>query len=347
MDWPIDMPFPVFYKKWQVHKAKLLGVHQLLGSKGTNLNWDTVRKLFKEAQQSPGWTKCFMENTKDQNSAALVLEYFMINEDCRTFILSRDLIEALKKTQASNVPEDLIKIPFDLIYIDISASPVKLNAPNRVGDSVRGIVVPSYRQETLKKLFNIQGNVVSGILAEHAPGETDGPGGPVCNWNCEGMWWRSENGIFQKAWDGGNIASSLAHRPDLQEIWNLWINALLYINSVNADIREESLLTEKTAKIKGKKGKARRRIKQLIKDSGKVFRVGHCIHLPQISNEQAKAPKGGKVSVRFMVRGHWHTFWTGSNRFGTKKQILKWVAPYWKGPETADVVHGTYIVKSK
>jgi hypothetical protein len=171
------------------------------------------------------------------------------------------------------------------------------------------------------------------------------------------MVWNSVNGIYEEPADSGQRMAMMVEDPlepgtghieSLDEtessLWLVWINALLYINSVSADIREEWLISEKAAKIKGKKGKARRIVKQRIKDGGKVFRVGHYIHIPQVGDSEKKPHQGGKVSVRFLVRGHWHKFWVGSNRFGNRKQVIKWLAPYWKGPETADVVHGTYVV---
>lgn len=344
MDWPVDMPFPVFYKKWQVYTARLSGLEPILRSKGMDLNWDNLRALNKQSQQDPRWPQAFLNSVGGQNEAAVMLEQYMLSEDCRTFLLSKNLIDALKKTKVSDVPADLIKIPFGLIYIDISSSPIKLNAPDHVSESVRGIFVPSYDQKSVEKVYPGAGQVVSGLLAEYAPGDTDGPGGPICNWNCESLSWRAENGVFQASWDGGGVTSALEDRPDLQEVWGLWINALLYINSVNADVREEWLYRDVAAKMKGTKGKRKRDRRRYVESGGKVFRVGHYIHIPQTSEGERKAHQGGKVGVRFMVRGHWHTYWVGSNRFGNREQKLKWLAPYWKGPEAADVVHGTYMV---
>jgi len=345
MDWPKDMPFPVFYKKWQVYKAGLLGLEPILKRAGLNLDWDGLRKINEISQKDPRWAQAFIDSASGQNSSAVLIEQYMLAMDCRTFVLSKDLIDALKKTKVSDIPEDLVKVPFDLIYLDISSNPVKINSPNNVSKSARGIFVPSYDGAALRKIYPQAGDVVSGIIAEHAPGETDGPGGPVCNWDCESFSWRAENGVFQTSWDGGGVASALKNRSDLQEVWNLWINALLYINSVNADIREEWLYKDTAARMKGKKGKSRRDMKRRLHAGGKVFRVGHYIHIPQVSDGNRGSHQGGRVSVRFLVRGHWHTYWTGSNRLGNKKHVLKWLTPYWKGPETADVVHGTYVVK--
>jgi hypothetical protein len=50
-----------------------------------------------------------------------------------------------------------------------------------------------------------------------------------------------------------------------------------------------------------------------------------------------RAPSGGRLMHRFMVRGHWRrpaTSW--------KVQRPRWVRPCWKGPDIATVIERAY-----
>jgi hypothetical protein len=57
--------------------------------------------------------------------------------------------------------------------------------------------------------------------------------------------------------------------------------------------------------------------------------------------ELARAPDGGELFARFMVRGHWRRpakNWTD--------QRLRWIEPYWKGPDMAAVIEKAYRLKA-
>ncbi|MEW6745960.1 MAG: hypothetical protein AB1486_24740 [Planctomycetota bacterium] len=56
--------------------------------------------------------------------------------------------------------------------------------------------------------------------------------------------------------------------------------------------------------------------------------------------ELARAPGGRKMFARFMVRGHWRRAaanWTD--------QRLRWIEPYWKGPDLAAVIEKAYRLR--
>ena len=53
-----------------------------------------------------------------------------------------------------------------------------------------------------------------------------------------------------------------------------------------------------------------------------------------------RAPNGGALFARFMVRGHWRRpakNWT--------EQRLRWIEPYWKGPDMATVIEKAYRLR--
>ena len=51
---------------------------------------------------------------------------------------------------------------------------------------------------------------------------------------------------------------------------------------------------------------------------------------------------GGKLQVRFMVRGHWRQQPHGP---GGRERKLLWIRPHYKGPDLAAVINKPYLVK--
>ena len=73
-----------------------------------------------------------------------------------------------------------------------------------------------------------------------------------------------------------------------------------------------------------------------------VFLLPGKIPISQIKRlrELEQTPAGQKLLVRFMVRGHWrrpNPSWTD--------QHVRWIEPYWKGPEMATIIEREYSMK--
>jgi hypothetical protein len=84
------------------------------------------------------------------------------------------------------------------------------------------------------------------------------------------------------------------------------------------------------------KGRKRRAVNLRDTCSGEdVFYLPGKIPIQRVRELQQarKANGGGELFSRFMVRGHWRrpaVTW--------KEQRLRWIEPYWKGPEMAAVI---------
>ena len=356
MDWPIDMPFPIFYKQGHMQHARSNGVEEVLKRKGLPFTWETVSGLRNEFSRiHDPWKN--LDPMKD-SPQALAVDDALARNECRTFILSPELIAALAQTTGKNVPGDLVRVPFNVIYIDLSKSKLTIwHALSECDEIVRGILVISRDDAAHKRVCHVTGYdpavTTIGYILSYDPNDDDWDGS---TWGCSAMVWGSIDGVYNMPNKKDNTMA-VSENPLVPqdgefrvmganeiELWAIWINALLYINSVNADVKEGWLHQDMATKMRGVKGKRKRDMRRHMQSGGKVFRVGHTIHLPQMSDGEKSASLGGKIGVRFQVRGHWHLYWTGSNRFGTRVQKLKWLAPYWKGPEMAEVVHGTYVV---
>jgi hypothetical protein len=53
-----------------------------------------------------------------------------------------------------------------------------------------------------------------------------------------------------------------------------------------------------------------------------------------------RAPDGKSTFARFMVRGHWRR-----PAASWKEQRPRWIEPYWKGPDLAQVIEKAYRLK--
>lgn len=132
---------------------------------------------------------------------------------------------------------------------------------------------------------------------------------------------------------------------------------LIYISSVNADVK----IKYGSKKISISDRKIRRNIGKLP-SSLPSYIVGGAIKIKPIG-ESKIYNKGGGVKHRYkhMVRGHFHSFWMNRRpdideskivKYGeqwtrqeNKVLVRKFVEPYWKGKDLADIVLKDYIVE--
>jgi hypothetical protein len=76
--------------------------------------------------------------------------------------------------------------------------------------------------------------------------------------------------------------------------------------------------------------------------SDAVYYLPGEISISQVKRLQQleRAPGGGKLMHRFMVRGHWRR---APRSWGDQRP--RWVKPYWKGPEIAAIIERAYRMK--
>jgi len=140
--------------------------------------------------------------------------------------------------------------------------------------------------------------------------------------------------------------------PQGQSILSLAINTLVYINSTS--VRREEMFPPEyylaLQKLPGAKGKKKKRAEELVarfKSRGWI-RIGFNPP-PAPANEATR----GKISTRFQVRGHFNSYWMNKapegarivREKGGKQLVVKWLQPFWKGPEFAQQVERNYKVK--
>jgi hypothetical protein len=123
----------------------------------------------------------------------------------------------------------------------------------------------------------------------------------------------------------------------------LVLNALLYVNSVNADVRwgksERDLLQEAWVKHPAKTAaKFARRATALVQARrDRRHETGRTIRIPTLPPNDAgeKAHAAWQLQHRVQVRGHWRNQAYGPGRADRR---LRWIEPHWRGPDMAEIV---------
>jgi hypothetical protein len=137
--------------------------------------------------------------------------------------------------------------------------------------------------------------------------------------------------------------------PEMRELVHLAVNAILYSTSANVPwplTRSpiHRLRSESRSRGKAKRARVEHRIDELGRkySSEDVFYLPGRIPISQLRELQQveRHPSGHEMMARFMVRGHWRR----ANP-GWVDQRLRWIEPYWKGPELAAIVEREYKLK--
>jgi hypothetical protein len=84
------------------------------------------------------------------------------------------------------------------------------------------------------------------------------------------------------------------------------------------------------------------RAQAAVFSSDEVYFLPGAIDITSVRRMQEleRAPDGREILKRYRVRGHWRRaqkVWTD--------QRLRWIEPYWKGPDMAAVIERTYRLK--
>ena len=322
--WEKGLPFP---NLWERLGGKKLQRHK---GKSPEEAMRRVEKLFEMAE---------IDFTGREQTEMLV-DNVLINNEYRTFCFSAQLIQALMDTPVDRVPAEMIRLPIPATYLDFSETEILFPFPENTKIVTRGVLLTIVNT----KLF-----IMTLRYAEDFKNDPIAYATNTFNLPSEGDFILPEQLNMQFEADVNIEQDSLEQEINeaTRKSLELTINALLYINSANADLREEWLASSTDAKIKKAKGKSKRDLKKHRQKMGKVTRAGFYLHIPNISDKGSGDATGYKIGVRYLCRGHWNTYWTGPKRL-TQKAVMKWIKPHWKGPETADKIHDKiYVVDSK
>jgi hypothetical protein len=119
----------------------------------------------------------------------------------------------------------------------------------------------------------------------------------------------------------------------LRGLLQVAINAILYATSAGVEPQSRRSPAAARRTGPGRRGEAP------LFSTETVFFLPGAIEISQLRKlqELERVPSGRGLLHRFMVRGHWRRAPTG-----WKDQRMKWIEPYWKGPDLAAIVERTY-----
>jgi len=252
------------------------------------------------------------------------------NNSAKTFILSKELIEAFANTDISfsMAPADF-KYPFDAFLIEGEVPLFKVSTFEGLSQSVDSILY-----------------VTSDLVVKSAGAITVDLDGKVknhCNWD------HSLDAFFPSSGGVGlerlmlymrgeeSIQSSLSVRKpgammqalsseDAQNMVNIFFNTILYVNDPTRNVRETERPGSRKLKINRKECK----------------RCQYTYLTAPAAYKSLYASSGRTLDKRFIVRGHWRNQAYGENRASRRHC---WILPYWKGPQMSEIVSKPYMVQ--
>jgi len=127
--------------------------------------------------------------------------------------------------------------------------------------------------------------------------------------------------------DGEAIAPPTRPLPGLLQVV---LNAILYATSAGV---------QPQVRASPRQSVQRAAAAHPVFSSEEVFFLPGMIQISKLRQMQEleRIPSGRKLLHRFMVRGHWRR--PAKN---WKEQRMRWIEPYWKGPDMAAVIERAY-----
>ena len=119
----------------------------------------------------------------------------------------------------------------------------------------------------------------------------------------------------------------------LRRLLHLIFNAILYATSAEVEPRS------RRSPGRTSEGRSGPKKEPLIFSSENVYFLPGAIEISRVRNfqELERVSDGRSILHRFMVRGHWRRA-----AASWKDQRMRWIEPYWKGPDIAAVIERTY-----
>lgn len=146
-----------------------------------------------------------------------------------------------------------------------------------------------------------------------------------------------------------DLRASLFTSAGLKDLLHVVLNCVLYATSAHLEQNVlQSPARRAQSDLERKGPKKRKKLSRQIDKLAKTYSLEDIFFLPgkiDISQYQRlsglqKFREGRRIHSRFMVRGHWRkaaTHW--------KDQRLRWIEPYWKGPDGAIPLDREYRLK--
>jgi hypothetical protein len=259
----------------------------------------------------------------------------------RVFRVSEGVAGLLRHTNVDNIPCEWVRLPFSSLYLQLPDSPALFTVAgqDRHGHPhhYQGIGIYCVESEA--------GGVRS--LHLHMTGiHLDDPDDDqTMNVELKMQEGLSMEQVFAATAMSGHYLEPWADIAKIREdLWHgvrLAINLLLYVADPSAELSEpiKGSATLKLEKHPKKAEEWKRQMRRIASKEPIIIDVGKSVRPVREFSQELGSPY--ELSVRYVVRGHWRQQPCGP---GGKDRKLAWIAPYWKGPEWAEVMQKDYLV---
>lgn len=255
-----------------------------------------------------------------------------VKDGQKTFILSKELIEAFRHTDISfdMFPSDF-QYPFNNFVIEGEAPffETKTFSDQLTYDDHRWVDTILY--------VNVQTMLDSGSITMDLYGKI----GEKPDWHhsltalfpgTDGgleniMTYMDKDKTIRDAIETRKVGNMMLpiENSDAKGMVNIFFNTILYINDPTRNREETEVTGSRKMKIDGKK----------------AVRSNYIFLKPPKKYKSLYHGSGKTLDKRFIVRGHWRNQACGE---GMKQHKRMWIFPYWKGPEMSEIVSKPYVI---
>lgn len=263
-----------------------------------------------------------------QEITRILVQFNYIQAGKKDFYIYSDLVPMLRDTDLLDIPPKELKFPFEAFSIIFKKG------------TIRGRGAP------MDRIFVScpTGDVLSGFLASD-----NDDGAPIF---LSRLW--EDTTLSEMANAYAEIAPTVKGYSELKrqaarDAMYLLFNLLTYINCENADVERDTSETDKIRKklagFNGSKKKTRKQkvLEQELQKARKrhIYLVGKSVRADKFYDVTA-TDEGRKILKRFRVRGHFR-----NQPYGPERSLVKrrWIKPFWKGPDLAELINSGYVVK--
>ena len=263
-----------------------------------------------------------------QELTRILVQYNYVQAGKKDFYVYSDLVPMLRDTDLLEIPPKELKFPFEAFSIIFKKG------------TIRGRGAP------MDRIFVscADGDILSGFLASD-----NYNGAPIF---LSRLWDDTTLPEMAKAY--AEVAPTVKGYSDLKrqsarDAMYLLFNLLTYINCENADVQRDNSQAEaikkKLAAFNGSKKKTRKQkvLEQELHKARKhhIYLVGKSVRADKFY-DVTPTDEGRKILKRFRVRGHFR-----NQPYGPERSLVKrrWIKPFWKGPDLAELINSGYVVK--
>jgi hypothetical protein len=238
------------------------------------------------------------------------------------FRLTHSLAAAFALTDVSSLSWSDVKLPFPTLQIRLPVPNGFVRLDDKRDGEANSILVHTLRAPTDPTSEN---GVLSWSEIIDARQRLLEEG--IDTHNITVNWQKGTYGLLRihRAYDFAQMWREMAERPWRQAALRIVMNLCLYLASLGS----KDSWPQKN-KLRGFRSAKKKHAEVTVWELGKEIKLG--AEVLDAARTQTGSRKGWKLAKKYMVRGHWRNQACGRNLQDRK---LRWIEPYWKGPENA------------